>query len=661
MFENIFKTKQEKPPEEILNDFEDKEQGVVVEALGFLENAEPEKFKKSSANMLLALALFIGASTSFASEKTATVDNLPAMGEPQISSTEKKRNSKNDVAGFDIRKISEKIEISVNGRKEKIGEFNAEEIVPFWDGRIGTGFGIAPSKPGFYRDFTNEDIRQVLNTTSLAILQSQKADDFFKNLTTSESSFSDKQKALSLQQIGQILGSVYDYDMLKSGDHVSLSEDTEFQALKAGLLGTDSASKAGICGNIHTFLTRIAEKLGLEAWLQTGSSELGNHVWSGMVLGDGVEKQIAFLDYGTLVPTGTLNYRNAIGVMERKHKSVSVFNNFVENDGKVFQVKSRASEVIEKAAGVEGSMNILGRNFKNDDVFKKEAEVEVNISPEIKELKITSQVLGVSFFRFEDVYNNPYQAMEDMSAIRVGGRWSNDRLGMDLGATVLNMNVKDLYGGTTEVNELISRAAFDYLDDTQLIKSKYGEFVASFGATIESAIKIPLDKKVGTATLGAMTSAAFGVGMIYINPNETGKFYIRAEEAFVGRVNDLQNQDTTVSEIERKLVVGADVKVFEGSVLNIEAGKSKLIWGDAMSIKGGLTEENIKMSAGYEKADSNQARFLPSTEKTNLEIGYTGGPKWKVDISGSKTREKYQDAQSNDIYTAEVKLRMFLW
>ena len=41
-----------------------------------------------------------------------------------------------------------------------------------------------------------------------------------------------------------------------------------------------------------------------------------------------------FLDYGTLIPTGTLNYKDALGIAEKYHRSVSgeVFSNYVGDE-----------------------------------------------------------------------------------------------------------------------------------------------------------------------------------------------------------------------------------------------------------------------------------------------------------------------------------------
>ncbi|OIP64399.1 MAG: hypothetical protein COV32_02050 [Candidatus Yonathbacteria bacterium CG10_big_fil_rev_8_21_14_0_10_43_136] len=93
----------------------------------------------------------------------------------------------------------------------------------------------------------------------------------------------------------------------------------------------------------------------------------------------------------------------------------------------------------------------------------------------------------------------------------------------------------------------------------------------------------------------------------------------------------------------------------------MEVGKKNLDSGESFSVQGGVEGEKFKGSVGYEKNHSGYERFIPSSEKIEVSVSYKSGPKWQVDFIGAKTTEKYKDAQSNDVYNAEVKLKMFLW
>lgn len=655
MFENSFTIKEEKHPEVAIENartnFESKEKDILKEGTDFLENLEPEKYKKKAANWLLAFSLFAGDTSAFASEQNADKESLPSMGDDQILSTAEK----NKTAGFDWKKIVGKIEISMGARKEDIKEFHAESI------DYGTRWNSE-----FYKGVTLSDMSSAISVNYGAISGSKNSSEFFQKLLSmsqkGSGGFTDQQKAISLQQLGMLLGSTYNYDMLNSGTYIAVSSDKMFQALKD--VYSFRNTKSGICGNIHTFLTKTAQSLGVEAWLQSGATSGGGHAWSGMVLGDGPDKQIVFLDYGTLVPTGTLNYQDALGVMERNHKATSVFNNFVGSESEVlFPVKSRAGEVIEKATGVQGAMGRLESNFEKGDTGMEERGVEIKISPEIKEIKLNSDSLGLAFFKFEDSADNPYQSLEDLSAWRASARLGNEKIEIEGDATVLHMNIKDLYGGTLAREEAIGRLAVNYIDKKQLTKNEYGEFLLNFGATFESAMKVPLGERKSSKEFYKENKRelAFGGGLIYLDPNETGKFYIRAEEAFSDKKNDFQNQKSKIEEVAKNFVIGGEAKVLEGEIVNMKIAKSNLAWGESLNVKGEIENEKLKGSIGYENKSSDYERFIPSSKKIELGVTYKGGPKWEVDVIGAKTAEKYKDAQSNDIYNAEVKLKMFLW
>lgn len=664
MFENIFTTRQEQNPEidaeKIRTDLVEKENAILKEGTDLLEEAKPEVFKNKAANFFLALSLFIGASTAFAGEQNNDKD-LPAMGEEQVSQAREKSEAKNQTADFDWQKIATKIEISIGATKEDVKEFQPEAVSSSWYGEIN--YGVTGQDSKFYTGVTTEDAFNAYYVASGAINYSQNSAEFFNNIhdfSQKGSGLSDKQKVAAMQFFGFYLDKTFNKDMFTSNTHVQVSRDSMFSALKDSYYAYgETTVTSGICGNIHTFLTMTAESMGIEAWLQSGSVPGGAHIWSGMIIGSGEEKQIVFLDYGTLIPTGTLNYKDALGIAERYHQSASVFTSFVGNETEIlFPVKSRAQEIIEKAGGVEGAENKLERNLEIGEVEKGDTGVEINISPEVKEIKLTSDNFGLIFFDFKDSSNNPYQSIEDMNAWRVHANVKGENLGVEADATVLHMNIKDIYGGSVSTEAIITRLAGEYIDKEQLTKGEYGEFLLNFGATLEGALKIPVE---GGALKSASTEGGFGARLVYLDPNNIGKFFIGASEVLRGQTSDSQNQKTIVKEATKNFIVGGAIKVFEGNVINMEVGKKDLDWGENLSFKGGIEGETLKGNVGYEKSSSDYERFIPSSEKIEVGVTYKGGPKWLVEVIGAKTTEKYKDAQSNDVYNAEVKLKMFLW
>lgn len=271
--------------------------------------------------------------------------------------------------------------------------------------------------------------------------------------------------------------------------------------------------------------------------------------------------------------------------------------------------------------------------------------------------------MGLAFFRFDDAMGNPYQSLKDMSALRGDISFGGEKAGVDVGVTVLNMKIKDLYGGSVSKNELGVTLLADYIDKRELSKGEAGDLLVNFGATLEGALLVPLgstEKPKGSYLEGSIEGSAGG-RLIYLNPQDTGKFYIDASVEHRAQIDNFQDQEFTIKKVADNIALGGEVKVYEGNIVKIEGGVSDTDWGKSYSIKGGAEGEKISGNVSYEKRTSDYERFVPSSEKIEFGVTYKGGPKWEVDVIGAKTTEKYKGAQSNDIYKAEVKLKMFLW
>lgn len=634
-------------------EFYRKEKLIIGGASGFLMDLAPEKYKKKMAAMLAAFSIFAGASSAFAEGGKPEIKEK-LFSKNYAAEAEKEDENKLAPAGLNWKKMVDKITVAIEVKSERLPEFKGEVTESLlYDDMI---------KTEFYKDFSAAENNEEVSVFASAIYNSQDAKSFFEFLNNQKENFSDRQKIMLLQDVGVLIKKTYDYDMLESNEFIAISDDAKFQAIK-NLFTTGEITKIGICGDIHAFLTKTAESLGMEAWLQSGLAEGGiQHIWSGMIVESGGKKQIVFLDYDDIIPTGTLNYRDARGIYERYAGSIDAFNSFVGNEKEIlFLAESRAQKIIKKATGFENTEERLGEELV-EGKFKKEEGLEINLSPEIKEIKINKNTFGLMYFNFQDFHNNPYQSLEDLNALRgrlnLGG---GERLGLEANATVLHMNIKDLYEGSIARNEIITRLAADYIDSHKFTKNKYGQFVLNFGATLQAGLRLPLDQKIEFLTIGGMSEAGAGMRLIYINPNETGKFYIGAQEMFRGQLDNFQDLDLMIKESAQNFIIGAEFKVFEGKIINLEATKGELDWGKSFEIKGGLAGEKLRGEIGYEKKTSEYERFVPSSEKIEAEISYKGGPKWEMDFIGSKTTEEYKDAKSEDIYNMEVKLRVFLW
>lgn len=652
MFEQSFKFKKEELEEEVspekreafFEDFDKKEAVIQKEAEGFLMSLVPEKFKKEAVGLLAAFSIFTSASSAFAEGlKGEEIDKEKLL--PPEQSDIIKSEVKNKIAPFDWKKIADKIEISVGGEIRETSRFDmVEAMEDFYN------------KPNdWYTDF--EKLSPIIVDT---VKQSQNVSDFFHNIENVGAKLDDRHKVIFLSKIGEYLLETYNSDMLESGQSVEISDEKMFQGLKDVVNGGDA--KTGVCSNINVFQLKVIEKMGMEAWLQIGGSKLNRkqsaHVLPGLIVENNEKKQIMYLDYGMAIPTGTLNFRDASGILEKHLRAVDVFSSFVGNEKEVlFPVESRAQEVIKNAAGIEEVGERLEGELSSGEI-KKEKGLEIKLSPETKEIKLTKDSFGIAYFNFQDVNGNPYQSLEDLSAVRGSFNLKDGQFGLEANATILHMNIKDLYEEKSITqDEIIARIATDYIDSRKFTKKEYGQFALNFGTTLQGVLRLP----VGEDIPSWRTEGAFGARLIYVNPSETGKFYIGTSEAFRGQYKDYLYQDLVIKEVAKILTVGAEIKVNEAQILNLEAVRSELDWGKKMEIKGGLSGREWKGELGYEKATSEYERFVPSSEKVSAEVGYKGGPKWEIDVLGSKTIEKYAGAKSEDSYGAEVKLKIFLW
>ncbi|MFZ2303752.1 MAG: hypothetical protein WAV98_03115 [Minisyncoccia bacterium] len=679
MFENIFTTKQEKPletgAENIREDFEKKEEAILKEGTGFLEKAEPEKFKKKSANLLLALSLFASASTAFAGEQNTEKD-LPAMGEEQILKKIEKDGLKNQTADFNWKKIVEKIEISAGVTAENTKKYSTESI----DSRGFNAVDNSTFYEGFDRgrwegNYLSTPENNATRALYSAVNNSQNSKEFFSNFASETKGLQDKQKLLAVQKLGEYLGYAYDEDMERSDTHITVSNDAMFNAVKDKIGWKYQHLTAGICGNIHTYIREAAQSAGMEAFMQSGSTSWGGgHVWTGLVVENDSKKEIVFLDYGTLIPTGTLNYKDALGIAEKYHRSVSVFSNYVGDEhGVLFPVLSRASEVLKQAAGIEDPMIGLEKNLESGEQVMEGSKFEVRLSPETSTIRLGSDAIGLTFFNFKDAHQNSYQSLKEVNAWRGNVGVYGKKGGIGASATVINMNIKDLdkrWGDTKEtaVDELVTSLFASYVDNNQFTKKEYGQFKMNWGATLNAAMSTPLGSReiLGTSYRGAEMVGAIGARLIYLDPNNVGKFYIDASQGHRLQGNDFQEQKAFIKEVSNRIALGAEVNVIQGNVLGLEIGDKKSDWGDTINFKAGVSKGNSKISFSYEKAKSENETFIPSSQKLEIEVANQISPKWEVDFVLSNKSEHYKggtdfNGGNNDIFKAEVKAKMLLW
>ncbi|HBB43971.1 MAG: hypothetical protein UW27_C0010G0024 [Parcubacteria group bacterium GW2011_GWA1_44_13] len=646
MFENFPTTEKAKPTQEAIRaSFENKENEIIKKGTDFLENLEPEKFKNKVANLLLAFSLFAGASTAFAGEQNIGKENLPSMGEEQAFQVAEK----NKIAGFDWGKIS----VKISGENREIKGSTAENI---------ENGGYRNSE--FYKGTTSQEVNNALSFIGSTISSAQNYSQFINKLATSQGSFSEKQKAIMLQQVGQLFGETYNYDMLASGDHVKISEDAMLQALKTRNAG--GTAESGICGNIHNAQMEIAKSLGIEhTWLQSGSTRWGGqHIWTEMILGDGAERKIAFYNYGELILTDTDNYAEAMGVMERYNESVSIFNNYASNGDWMLQpVESSAQKVMKSAAGIEESTDILKHNLEEGKIMRVERGIDVSISPETKELEINTGTIGLSVTNYKNIYNDPYQSLNEMTAVGGNISFGNEKFGAKVGATILNTDINALSGESVVMNTIVGMLEANYVDEQNIIKGEYGELTGRVGANIIAAVSQQIGSTEGpkASYTEGMGEGSTGGTLSFVNPDKTNEIFISATAGARAQTNNFEEQDLVFKKTAENFVVGAKVKVFEGKVINMELGKSNFDWGKSSSLKVGFEGENFNVSAEHRKEKSDYGMLVPSSEKNEMNVSYKAGPKMKISFFGAKTTNKYQGGQDESVISAGAKLEVLVW
>ena len=148
--------------------------------------------------------------------------------------------------------------------------------------------------------------------------------------------------------------------------------------------------------------------------------------------------------------------------------------------------------------------------------------------------------------------------------------------------------------------------------------------------------------------------------MIYLDPYNIGTFYVGYSENLREQLSKFYEQKPAVAEAARNFVIGSKIKVFEGNVLGLEARGSAFDWGKGFEIKGGLEGEKLNASISYEEKVSDYGRVLPSSKKIEVQASYQDGPKWRIDVIGSGTVEKYQEAKSETTYQGKVIFTIFL-
>lgn len=624
---------------ENLDEFIKKEHDLMSHTGGFLMKLVPEKYQKKVTALLAAFSLFAVTSSAYAEGNTRAEEQL--LPEDAIEHA-LQSNEEDELSPFDWKSIADKITISVGGKIEETSGPVGEEIKNYPYPQL--------VKTELYKDLSPMEDNVVNATIFDAIYASKSAKNYFEYLNNQKENLDDRQIILFAQRLGGLLNETYNYDMLERGERVEISDDAILQALKNG--GT-----AGICGNLSTFEMKTLKALGMDAFLQVGSVGGSNDVFTGVVANLNGKKQIVYVTFwGEVVTTGTLNIEKAGGVFERAEKSIATFGSYVGNEHEVlFPVETASQKEIKKASGFEKTEEMLAENLEQGNIHKENG-LEIHISPEAKEIKLSKDSIVLSYYNYQNINNNPYQSLDDLNALQLALRYKEENFGMEAGVATVFMNINDLYDNKVSQNDIMGRVAMEAVDSYELTKGDFGRTALTIGATLQAGIRLPMDRGIELLTMGGMVEAAGGARLMFYDTKDN-KFYIGADVLGRVQIDDFQNQELVIKNALKKITIGSTVNVYEATV-DLKAVGGLADWGKSLELSGAVeTKEGINLGVTYETEKSEYETLKSSSEKIGVEAGWKG-PKWGFTISAAQTVEQYGDAEKEKSYDIEAKVNI---
>lgn len=425
----------EKKHREALKELESKEDGLVFKKLADYFRGLPRNFFRDNKNVKSAavLALLLKASTLFTGMAWAQEQKKYAPGDkPVLETILNLKDWQKLEPPFDWKKIVDEISLTYeapyidkSGRSAEDIGFNLEDI----------------HRSTFFQDFSEKERYAVEDLYFHNFRESESAQDFFSRLEKSADKYDQRQEAYFLMRLNAELSKIYDDDMGASDEHIEISDEEIYNALKTG-------KKKGICGNFATFFTKVAKKIGIEAWLQSGVVQGGKHIYAGAVVENQGRKQIVFFDFASnsLTATGTLNYQKALGIKEQRDGEVVMFNSYIGDASKnLFPVQSEALEIMENVAGFGETDKKLSEKLEAGGM-KKERKLEIKFGPEFKEIRLNRNSIGICYINYRDS-GNPYNSLEELNAARGSLRLGGKGPSFEADATYMHFDIKSLQNG----------------------------------------------------------------------------------------------------------------------------------------------------------------------------------------------------------------------
>jgi hypothetical protein len=249
-------------------------------------------------------------------------------------------------------------------------------------------------------------------------------EQFAANMAHAFESLGDEEKVQALGLLGARLGSLYDTTMLAKNEHVALTPEEMFDAMRY------RKGTVGICGNIHSYMKYMASVMGMKGMTMTGTlptpdGGYGGHIYS-MVYADipqsdgSTAQEIVIINYNQVIRTGTIDPAEAIGVYEMESGVPPAF--FGEpatlDDGTVIPIHGHASDTLMNLATMDkDSRELLGEH----NVRPEKAELSYSFDASLGQnaITLTGPKLSFSLAHFENP-GDAFNPIETADSATVG-------------------------------------------------------------------------------------------------------------------------------------------------------------------------------------------------------------------------------------------------
>lgn len=475
--------------------------------------------------------------------------------------------------------------------------------------------------------------------------RSQIERDFINELQNQTKNYSDGQKLAVLSVLGDMFRFNYDQALREQGVSGSGRAGGNAIPLSEFVLAAKARESfgwtipTGVCRQINQKLPEIAQRaLGLSGLTQTTyAGEM--HVVGAVRLQNG---EIAVLDYGDMVKTGTPDLKKAASFYERYQGVVQGESLVGDAAGNIrASIKSQATQSREEAMHFKTGEERLPELLLGGRTIETKDGLVVTVENEKQELAINHNHLVASFIKL-DKSADPYNALAELYGVRIGTQ-IGEKYSFHTSSTFLAEKLKGINLDQFSKNmELGQEFGFDYLQKFSLNDNTY----VALANTLDGFIVVNLDNK-NIASFGAGDS--FGIKFSYIDPDRPLEFHMSAAEHLQGSIGNIQTSGFGEggARLHHKLAeidVAAKMTVSEkvGIAISVGGGSGDVF--KQLEAEGGVEIGKFSAAASFSKQTSKDLLFLPHSESGELRISSKqelAGRESVITVYGSRASQDF--------------------